>query len=299
VSSSIPSPRSSSSAEPTLSVVIGSNAPQALSACLEALEPQHDGNEILVYEGLPSSEQVRQRFPWARFVERPNALVPELWRDGIDASTGDVVVLTISQMVPAEDWLDSIRTAQRRFGAIGGAIEPGDRLRLVDWAEYFCRYARDMLPFAGRETVDLPGDNAAYKRALLDATKDLFRDGFWEPVVHHRLEAQGVTLWQDPAVVVHQGRSAGWRAFADQRLRHGRAYGHQRGEAFTRNRALIGIAASPLIPFLMTLRVLKLVFHKRRNRRRALMAAPAIFWFNAVWAFAESRGYLDVARGRS
>jgi hypothetical protein len=298
VSSSIPSSTSSSSAEPTLSVVIGSNAPRALSACLEALEPQHDGTEVLVYEGLPSSAQVRERFPWARFVERPNALVPELWRDGIDDCTGEVVVLTISQMVPAEDWLDSIRTAQRQFDAIGGAIEPGNRLRLVDWAEYFCRYARDMLPFAGRETVDLPGDNAAYKRALLDETRDLFRDGFWEPVVHRHLEAQGVTLWQDPAVVVRQGRSAGWRAFAGQRLRHGRAYGRQRGEDFTRNRALIGIAASPLIPILMTVRVLKQVSRKRRNRLRALMAAPAIFWFNAVWAFAESRGYLDVARGR-
>jgi hypothetical protein len=298
VSSSIPSSRSSSSPEPTISVVIGSNAPQAVEACLTSLEQQRDGAEILVYEGSNTPGAVRDRFPWARFVERPNALVPELWRDGIDASTGEIVVLTIAQMVPADNWLDSIRASHRTFDAVGGAIEPGRGLRLVDWGEYFCRYARDMLPFAGRDTIDLPGDNAAYKRPLLDRTSDLFRDGFWEPVVHRRLQREGVALWQDPGVVVRQGRSAGWRAFARQRLRHGRAYGQQRGESFTRVRALVGVAASPLIPFVMTARVVRLVLSKRRNRLRAILALPMIFSFNTVWAFAEARGYIDTMRKR-
>src|SRR5712691_6737882 len=206
VSSSMPSSTSSSSAEPAVSVVIGSNAPQALEACLAALEPQRDGAEVLVCEGRTAPRDVRGRFPWARFVERPNALIPELWRDGIAASNGDIVVLTISQMIPAENWLESIRSAHRTFDVVGGAIEPGRRLRLVDWAEYFCRYARDMLPFSGRDTLDLPGDNAAYKRTLLERTSDLFGDGFWEPVIHRRLKDDGVALWQDPKVLVRQGR---------------------------------------------------------------------------------------------
>ncbi len=298
MSSSIPSSTSSSSAEPTVSVVIGSNAPQALQACLAALEPQRSGAEVLVYEGRPASSEVRGRFPWARFVEHPGALVPELWRDGIDASTGEIVVLTISPMVPAEDWLESIRSAHRSFDAIGGAIEPGHRLRLVDWGEYFCRYARDMLPFPGRDTVDLPGDNAAYKRTLLERTSDLFRDGFWEPVVHRRLKDEGVALWQDPKVLVRQGRSAGWRAFMGQRLRHGRAYGRQRGDAFSPSRALLGIAVSPIVPFMMTVRILQQVIRKRRHRLRAIAAVPVILSYNAAWGFAEARGYVDVLRRR-
>jgi hypothetical protein len=288
----------SSSAEPTVSVVIGSNAPEALGACLAALEPQRDGAEILVYEGQAAPRELQLRFPWARFVEHPGALVPELWREGIDASTGGIVVLTISQMVPAEDWLESIRSGHRTFDAIGGAIEPGQHLRLVDWGEYFCRYARDMLPFPGRDTVDLPGDNAAYKRTLLERTSDLFRDGFWEPVVHRRLKDEGVALWQDPKVLVRQGRSAGWRAFTGQRLRHGRAYGRQRGGAFSRNRALLGIAVSPIVPFMMTVRILQQVIQKRRHRLRAVAAVPVILSYNAAWAFAEARGYVDVLRRR-
>jgi hypothetical protein len=298
VSSSIPSSALSSSAEPTVSVVIGSNAPQALEACLAALEPQRDGAEILVYEGEAAPRELQDRFPWARFVERRDALVPELWRDGINASTGEIVALTIAQMIPAENWLDSIRSGQAAFDVIGGAIEPGSDLRLVDWGEYFCRYGRDMLPFPGRDTIDLPGDNAAYKRTLLDQTSDLFREGFWEPVVHRRLKDEGIVLWQDPKILVRQGRSAGWRAFAAQRLRHGRAYGHQRSVEFTTGRTLLGIAASPLIPFVMTARVLQQVFRKRRHRLRAVGALPVILSFNAAWAVAEARGYVDVLRRR-
>ena len=68
--------------------------------------------------------------------------------------------------------------------------ETGCALR--DWAEYFCRYARDMLPFEPRETVDLPGDNAVYRREALLAVRDTYRDGFWEPDVNRALRDTGL-----------------------------------------------------------------------------------------------------------
>ena len=288
---------SSSSADPTVTVVIGSNAPPGrLAACLEALEPQRDGVEVRVHEGSPSPPELRGRFPWATFTTTPGALVPHHWRDGIDAARGDIVALTIAQMVPAPDWIEQIRTLHERYDVVAGAIDPGSGLRAVDWAEYFCRYAPDLRPFPGRESLDLPGDNAAYKRLLLESVRDAYRDGFWEPFVHKRLAAGGVVHWQASELVVFQGRSAGWRAFTAQRLAHGRMYGRQRGERFSTARRLVGIAASPLVPLLMSWRVLRLVFRKRRYRGRTLATLPIIFWFNLVWAYAEARGYADELR---
>ena len=163
--------------KPRCSVVIGSNAPpESLEACLAALEGQRDASEVLVFEGSASPPALRERFPWARFVERPGLLVPELWRDGIESAEGEIVALTIAQMTPAEDWLAQVRAQLVRHDAIGGAIDPGKRLRPTDWAEYFCRYVRDMRPFSPRDTVDLPGDNAAYKRALLEAVREVGYD---------------------------------------------------------------------------------------------------------------------------
>lgn len=285
--------------QPTVTVVIGSNAPpERLTACLEALEPQRDGVEVLVHEGAASPESLRSRFPWAQFDTAPGRLVPEHWRDGIDRATGEIVALTIAQMIPAPDWIATMRALHAEHDAVGGAIDPGRDLRLVDWGEYFCRYSRDMPPFEPRDDVELAGDNAAYKRALLEGIAETYREGFWEPVSHRRLAADGVRLWHDPSLVVSQGRSAGFAAFARQRLEHGRRYGHQRGAHFSRVRNLVGVVAAPVVPALMTVRVLREVFAKGRHRGRVFLALPVIVGYNAIWAYAEARGHADVLRRR-
>jgi hypothetical protein len=289
---------SSSGSAPTVTVVIGASAPpESLEACLTAIEPQLDDRvDVRVHEARPSSSEVRARFAWATFVESPGAIVPLLWRDGIDAAGGEIVALTIAQMIPAPDWIARIRELAAAYGVVGGAIEPGPRLRPADWAEYFCRYARDMLPFQGHESLDLPGDNAAYRRALLEPVSEVYRHGFWEPFVHQRLARDGVVHWHDPELVVAMTRSAGLAAFTAQRSSHGRQYGRDRGASFSRGRRVVGIAAAPAVPFLMTARTLRSVLHKRRYRGRAIAVLPLILWFNAAWALAEARGYLDLLR---
>jgi hypothetical protein len=289
---------SSSGSTPTVTVVIGASAPpESLEACLTALEPQvEDHVEVLVHAAFASSLALRERFPWASFAHSPGALVPELWRDGIDAARGRIVALTIAQMVPAPDWLDQIGALHERHDALGGAIDPGNRLRPADWGEYFCRYARDMRPFPARETLDLPGDNAAYKRDALDGVADVYRHGFWEPFVHRRLARDGIIHWQDPQLIVRMTRSAGLSAFTKQRYSHGRQYARDRSAAFSTGRRLVGILAAPAVPFLMTARVLRLVLRKRRYRMRALAVVPLMLWFNFAWAYAEARGYADILR---
>ena len=280
----------------SVTVVIAASAPHAnLAVALASLEPQLDANvDVIVCEAQPSDASLQDRFRWARFVTLVGALVPELWREGIDRSAADIVALTIAQMTPASDWIATIRDEHRRAPVVGGAIEPGAGLRVRDWAEYFCRYARDMLPFAGRDNPELPGDNAAYRRSVLLRNRELYRDGFWEPVVQRKLAADGVLCWHSPALVVRQGRSYGWRAFVRQRLAHGRKYAHQRGEHFSRGRNLVGVFGAPLVPPLMTLRVWREVARRRIRRGRVFVALPVVFSFNVAWACAEAFGHLEM-----
>jgi hypothetical protein len=290
---------SNSSGRPKLSVIVASNGvPGSVEQCLAALGPQLAGAEVLVYEPKASPAAVRGRYPFARFFESGDALVPELWRDGIDGARGEFVALTISPMTVASDWVVAVSRLMSEADAVGGAIEPGDGLRVRDWAEYFSRYARDMLPFEVHECVDLPGDNAAYRKGALEPVSDSFRDGFWEPVVHRALRAREGRLLHTPELVARQGRSAGVAAFTRQRLRHGRLYGRQRGERFSTARNVAGVGGALLVPFLMTFRVLREVAGKRRHRVRALVALPLVFYFATVWAVAEARGHLEVVTGR-
>lgn len=282
-----------------VTVVIGSSVPESsLARCLAALEPQRDRAQIIVVEARPSGPSIRARFGWVEFVERPGALTPELWRDGIDRARGRIVAITIAQMIPAPDWIDAIVREHARHDAVGGAIDPGDGLRLVDWAEYFCRYARDMSPFEPAEKDDVAGDNASYKRDVLVEERAHLDTGFWEPVIHPVLRRRGVGLWHTPKMLMYQGRSGGFVAFARQRMKHGRLYPGQRGGHFSASRHVIGILASPLVPFLMTLRVLQSVVAKRRHVAHAIAALPLIFALNVVWAVAEARGHLDLVTAR-
>lgn len=288
----------SSSSASRLSIVVGSNGARgSVERCLDALAPQVDGAEVIVCEPSASPHELQRRYPFARFLERPEALVPALWRDGIDAATGSVVALTISPMAPAPDWVSRIRGRLERDEVVAGAIEPGTGLRLVDWAEYFCRYARDMLPFALRENPEIPGDNCAYRRELLERTRALYRDGFWEPEVNRDLRARGIKLWHDPAVVVFQGRSAGFRAFFRQRLEHGRAYGRQRGARFGRGRNAAGVVLAWVVPAVLVLRTAREVFSRRRWRGRFLVSLPVLVALDIAWAVGEASGHVDCLRG--
>ena len=280
--------------EPSLSVVVGSTAQgPVLEQCLSALEPQRDGAEIFVCEDVASPESLQERFPWARFIERRGALTPELWTSGIHLCRAPVVALTIAPMAPAPDWIDSIVAQHAGRDVVAGAIEPGRGLRLRDWAEYFCRYSPDMLPFADHQSRDLPGDNASYKRALLEQVAQVYEDGFWEPDVHLALDERGVELWHSPDLVVRQGRSAGARAFLRQRLVHGRAHGRQRGARFGRLRNALGVVGALAVPLLLSARILRQVGSRRRLRAPALAALPLILLYNAAWAAGEARGHLD------
>jgi hypothetical protein len=250
-----------------------------MDACLAALEGQVDGAEVIVQD-------------------RPGALVPELWRDGIDAASGAIVALTISAMRPAPDWVARIRERLAEDEVVAGAIDPGEGLRLVDWAEYFCRYARDMRPFARRENPEIPGDNCAYRRELLVRTRELYRHGFWEPEVNRALREQGVALWHDPEVVVYQGRSAGFAAFVRQRLVHGRAYGRLRGARFGPGRNVAGVVLAFAVPFVLVARTAGEVFSRGRFRGRFVASLPLLLAYDAAWAAGEAVGHVDALRGR-
>src|SRR5258708_27972 len=118
--------------------------------------------------------------------------------------------------------IGAITREHEQQGAVGGAIDPGAGLRRVDWAEYFCRYARDMRPFDAAEKDDVAGDNASYKRALLVEERDHLRIGFWEPVIHPVLRRRGVEMCHTPLIVMPLGQSSGLGAFARQRIKDGR-----------------------------------------------------------------------------
>ena len=161
-------------AEPTLSIVVGSNgAPGSVEACLAALEGQVDDVEVIVCETAASAGDAARAYPWARFTRAPGALVPELWRDGIDAASGDVVALTISPMRPAADWVARIRERLAQHDVVARRDRPGARASGSSTGPSTSAATPATCGRSTRrENPEIPGDNAAYRRELLERSRD-------------------------------------------------------------------------------------------------------------------------------
>ena len=233
-----------------------------------------------------------------RHFVRPGGLVPELWAEGLRHATGEIVGLLASTVVPADDWVAcTLELHQGDAVGIGGAIEPGRRLRAVDWAVYFCRYSPYLRPIGAEEDLEVPGDNATYRHGVLVQYRQLYVDGFWEPAVHRSMRADGHRLAVSPdRVVTFESRTSA-RQFSRQRFQHGRAHGVQRSSGLQRRLILLQAMSAPLVPPLLTMRVARLVLRKRRLRCRFVAVAPLIMYFYTWWAAGELLGRLSVVRG--
>jgi hypothetical protein len=289
----------SADSAPQVTVVVASNGTAgAVARCLASLDAQREGVEVIVCQPAAPEQALVERFPGVRWHHRADALVPELWRDGIRLARGELVALTISPMLVAGDWIATLRDVLEEWDAVGGAVEPAPGLGLADSAEHLTRYARDMLPFERQESLELAGDNAGYRRALLAEVASSWENGFWEPDVHRALAARGARLVHDPALVVRMGPSAGAGAFVRQRVAHGRAFGRARGAGAGTAANLARVAAAAVVPLVLVLRTTREVLARGRGRRRLALALPFLLLFDVAWACGEALGHLDALRGR-
>ena len=282
-----------------VSVIVAShNAKETIAKCLAAIREQQEGQnvEILVVDNSTdgTTEILRQRFPNVNLiVERPSALIPELWATGIRQSVGQVVAITTAHCIPDEGWLAAIlRAHESPVAAVGGAIESDPEVGIVDWAIYFCRYSPYMLPFHEREAVDLAGDNASYKRVHLDNVELSWRNGFWEPAVHAELRNAGLQLLLTPAIVIRHKRSFSVWGFIVQRFHHGIQFGRERAARFKTPMRIVYFLLSPIIPVLYVARIARQVILKRGLWDKFLLAFPAMSVFLIAWTLGEAIGYL-------
>lgn len=285
---------------PRLSVIVAShNARASIRDCLDSLLRQADsGVELIVVDNSVdgSAEIVRAGHTGIRLLELPPAaLVNELWSAGIRACRGPIVALTTAHCIPAEDWIARVVQAHESpVAGVGGAIDLDPASGPADWAVFFCRYSRFMPPLAEGRVLDIPADNAAYKREPLFRHEEQWRDGFWEPQLHEALRKEGQELMLCPAMVVRHRHSFGPADFLRGRVAHGRQFGAWRASGLTPAMRLVYFAAAPLIPLVLLQRTVRRVFGKRRHIGKLLASLPLLVLFFGAWACGEAQAY---ARG--
>lgn len=302
-----------SKANPTLSVVVTVvDGGECLRRCLEALEPQGTWTNVEVIvpydEGNSAVAEFGHRFPRVRFhpvAEAAGAFAgspPSLAHRildrcrsvGLGLATGEIVAMLEDRGVPASDWCRRVVTAhEQRHAVIGGAIENGVD-RAMNWALYYCDFGRYGLPCPGGLADFVSDTNVAYKREALESVRSAWSERYQETTVHWALRARGETLWFDPRLVTTQRRPRiGFGDAYRERIANARLFAETRVASVPAWQRALFILGSPVLPFLLFLRVLGLMIRHGRSLRQIATAAPLAAALLTGTALGELLGYVD------
>jgi glycosyltransferase involved in cell wall biosynthesis len=220
--------------------------------------------------------------------------VPQLRAYGIRAARGRFVAITEDHCSFSPGWPQVLVAALEdpAVGAAGGAVANGRRGSPAEWAIYFSRYATLQPPMPRGSAVALPGNNACYRRELLETHRSLYEDGFREHEFHQHLQRQGLRLVQEPDAVVTHRKPYRFGPYCALRFRHGRCFGGMIRGGGSLGAVAARLLLSPLTPFLLVLRSARAVAAKRSHRREYFLALPLLLICYAAWTAGEATGYL-------
>jgi predicted dehydrogenase len=279
-------------------VVVTVESAARLRNCLDALRKQVSAPpmEVLVpWDGSHGeSAPLEREYPEVKFVRSGNRKLTfaQLRAFGIAQSGGRIVAITEDHFKPAPDWCAQIMEAHRApHAAIGGGVEKDTPDETLSWAFYLADYLRYLDPAEG-PAHNLTDGNVTYKRAALDAIRELWKTEFHEDVIHGALVERGQSLWLSPKIVVRQKRRISLSAAVHDRYAFGRLFGSTRAERMSAAQRMKLIVLSALLPAVLLLRV---AMHVRRTRRYVgewLRALPALVLISTVWAWGEFVGYV-------
>lgn len=289
---------------PLLSILIGRVSTEDGDRILETLQALRDQDsdltrEVVIVDRLDGeiSAAIRTRFPEVnlRACDRAASL-PEMRAQALAASRGRLILVTEDHCVPPPSWLRDFKTmhdAHPDASVIAGCVENGVTGRALDWATYLCEYAAFAPPIDEGPGASLAGMNVLYKRSVLeDCAPELLTRGFWETTVHPVLAQQGRMLLATNRVRIFHCKKFSFRLFAAQRFAYSRYYA---GIRFRRERHLvrwIAALATPVLPALLTFRLVRSARRKSSIAKPAMRAIPYLFAFFVIWALGEAFGYL-------
>ena len=284
-----------------LSIIVAAPqySPSSLEHCLKALRANNlGGAEVIVAAG--GAENLLSNFvadyPEFQFVPvRQAATLPFLLAAGLNQAKGEIIAVTDSSCVVADNWVQAILRAQRSAAQpeiIGGAVAITGPKNSVDWAAYICDYAEFIEPFAGGAANAVPGNNLSFKRALLTDVADFGENGFWKTLWCQEQQARGITLKLEPSIVVYFVKSYDFWAFLKRRFQHGRCFAGMRCLQSSVWKRAFYLFGSLCLPFVFLPRMMRPMLVKKRFLKQLFFSLPVIILAVIWWSFGETCGYL-------
>jgi hypothetical protein len=294
---------------PLLSVIVTiTSGDNHTPRCLQALSTQRDAPpmEIIipVYRSVDHPDSLAEDWPSVRFVEIPEdpplSSALEHWTYdrrravGLLAACGEVIAMTEDHAIPGERWCATIWNLHQSkpYKVIGGAIRHTGTGGL-NWAIYYCDFARYEPPFPAEDVESVSDINVSYKRDTLERCRPAWEHFFDEATVHGRIRRDGGTLHLTPEITIGFDRG-NVRLFGTlrQRVNWGRVYGGRRAQKEGTVWRLIYAILSPALPFVLLARKFRLASRPGHTLGPFLTTLPFTFLCLVFWSLGEFIGYI-------
>jgi len=200
-----------------------------------------------------------------------------------------MVAFTIAECIVEPSWARALVAGVETGAAgAGGLFHLSARAPTLARALFYLRYSAFMNASAG-ERRELAGDNACYRRDLLDRFADSFTDGFWEVEFHEQVRGIGGAFVMVEGGMARFAASPRFRDVAAARFAHGRHFGAWRVSSGARRRWQV-ILASPFVPPLLAMRIARRVLSTPGHGLKFLTSLPVLLSLAACWAQGEAIG---------
>jgi hypothetical protein len=213
---------------------------------------------------------------------------------GVRHAAASVVAFAEDHSYPEAYWAEALIAVHRGpWAVVGPAMCNANPYNALSWVNLAIEYGPWLEP-APRGPVDhLPGHNSSYKRDLLLAYgSDLEAMLEAESVLHWDLRAKGYQLYLEPAAKTFHLNYSLLSATLPLRFLGGRLFACSRARSWSLFLRLLFGAASPLIPFVRSRRILRDLRRIGRLPHLLSRIVPLLAVALAVDAVGEMIGYL-------
>ncbi len=236
-----------------------------------------------------------EKFPAVEFVAfSEKTSLEKLLSAGIACSNGEIIAVTNSSCVVADNWIQSILRAHdtEKSLVIGGAVEMSENGKLTDWAAYFCDYAEFMPPAPRGIAAVVAGNNFSVKRAALQRGTEFVAPEFWKTLWCRRLQSEGIELFSEPAIRIGWRKSYQLDLFLIRRFDQGRSFAGMRFAEQTFSKRIFYSIGSIFLPVVFLYRIAAPVFRRKLFVGKFILSLPIIVLAVVFWSVGEAFGFL-------
>jgi GT2 family glycosyltransferase len=248
---------------------------------------------------------MRHELPNLKYIAMAeNAGIPKARNRGIEVSSGNHVLFTDDDCIPAMNWIERMSAALDRDAIVAGAVS-------TTTSNYFklCHNIAQFYPFMpGRKagpTEFIVGANMGFRRSVLEDLGGFLTDEKWECEDFEmilRARSKGYCAFFEPeAMVTHDPdrttltgilRYAADHASSTILLRN--QYRSLLDTPFVLRSPFFLLAAAPII----ALKVTSNVFMNNRGLSRFFRTAPVVYALKLAWCWGAARGLYSQRHGK-